>query len=154
MLEEFFFALGLINSLALIAIFVIRGTRGTALLERIGPSYLLLAIPGVYAVLLVSQESESVQYSIFLGIFLAYLALEALYDFIWRLPFRQNWKLALPYLCLYFAMNYGFVVMVWKSSLTGGLVLLALFIVQIIANIVTHPPRKVRDGLERRHASF
>ncbi len=150
MLEEFFFALGFANSLALIAIFVIRGTRGTGLLERIGPAYLLLTIPAVYAVLLVGQEQKSAQYSIFLGIFLTFLALEALYDFIWKVPFRQNWKLAAPYLCLYFAMNYGFVVMVWKTSLAGGLVLLALFIIQIGANIVTHPPRKIVDGDERR----
>jgi len=78
------------------------------------------------------------QYSIFLGIFLAYLALEWMYDFVLKIPFRQNWKLLTPYLCLYYAMNYGFVVMVWKTSLLGGIVMLALFIIQIIVNISTH----------------
>jgi hypothetical protein len=146
MLEELFFALGLVNNLALIGIFLIRGTRGTGPLQRIGPAYLLLTIPAVYGVLLVSEEQKSVQYSIFLGIFLAYLALEGLYDFVWKLPFRQNWKLAAPYLCLYFAMNYGFVAMVWKTALAWGLVLLALFIVQIVVNMATHPPGRVKKA--------
>jgi hypothetical protein len=37
-------------------------------------------------------------------------------------------------------MNYGFVVMPWKSSLVWGLVMLGLFIIQIIANLQTHGP--------------
>jgi lipid-A-disaccharide synthase-like uncharacterized protein len=39
-------------------------------------------------------------------------------------------------------MNYGFIVMVWKTSLAGGLVMLSLFIVQIVANMVTHQKSK------------
>ena len=100
----------------LIFIFLIREKR-MAILHRIDPIYLLLAIPAVYGIFLVQQEQKAVQYTIFLGIFLAYLALEALYDFILKISFRQNWKLLTPYLCLYYAMNYGFVVMVWKTYL-------------------------------------
>ena len=40
-------------------------------------------------------------------------------------------------------MNYGFVVMVWKTSLTGGLVLLGLFVLQIVVNIATHGPFRI-----------
>ena len=87
---------------------------------------------------LVAQEQKAVQYSIFLGIFLAFLALEGLYDYILKIPFRENWKLLTPYLVLYYAMNYGFVVMVWKISLPRGLLMLGLFIIQIIINICTH----------------
>ena len=146
MLEELFFAVGLVNNLFLILIFVVRGTRVIASLRRIGPAYLLLAIPAAYAVVLVAQEQKSVQYAIFLGIFLAFLALEGLYDFVWKIPFRQNWKPLVPYLALYFAMNYGFVVMVWKTWLAGGLLLLALFILQLVVNAATH-------GLTRHPAS-
>jgi hypothetical protein len=144
MLEELFFALGLVNSLSLIIIFLIRGTRGIAPLERGGPFYLLLAIPTVLAIVLVFQEQKAPQYAIFLGIFLAFLALEGLYDFVWRIPFRGNWQPLVPYLALYFAMNYGFVVMVWKTSLEGGLLMAALFVVQIIVNIVTHRPARTK----------
>jgi len=113
------------------------------ILQRVGKFYFLLAIPAVYGIFLVQQENKAAQYSIFLGIFLAFLALEALYDYVLKIPFRENlkkyWKPAIPYLALYYAMNYGFVVMVWKNySQIGGAIMLGLFIVQIIVNISTH----------------
>jgi hypothetical protein len=142
MLEPFFFVLGLVNSVFLIFIFLIRKNR-LDLLQRIGRVYLLLAIPAVYGIFLVFQEQKGVQYSIFLGIFLAFLALEWLFDYVLKINFRenwkQNWKWVLPYLALYYAMNYGFVVMPWKASLLWGLVMLGLFIIQIITNLRSHP---------------
>jgi len=142
LLELFFFVLGLVNSILLIFIFLIRKNR-LALLRRIGWFYLLLAIPAVYGIFLVVQEQKTVRYSIFLGIFLAYLALEWLYDYVLKVPFREkrNWKLLVPYLGLYYAMNYGFVVMPWKTSIMWGIIMLCLFIIQIIANLRTHPPK-------------
>jgi hypothetical protein len=141
MLEPFFFTLGLVNNVFLIFIFLIRKNR-LALLQRIGWVYFLLAIPAIYAIFLVQQEQKTPRYTIFLGIFLAFLAIEALYDWILKIPFREkmDWKQLVPYVALYISMNYGFVVMVWKYySVIGGIILLSLFIVQIIANIVTHP---------------
>jgi hypothetical protein len=142
MLELFFFVLGIVNSALLIFIFLIRKNR-LALLQRIGWVYLLLAIPAVYGIFLVMQEQKTVRYSIFLGIFLAFLLLEWLFDYVLKINFRenwkQNWKWMLPYLVLYYAMNYGFVVMPWKTYLPWGLVMLGLFIIQIITNLRSHP---------------
>jgi len=131
-----------VNSALLIFIFLIRKNR-LALVQRIGWVYLLLAIPAVYGMFLVVQEHKTVRYSIFLGIFLAYLALEWLLDYVLKINFRenwkQNWKWVVPYLSLYYAMNYGFVVMPWKTSLLWGLVMLGLLVVQIITNLRSHP---------------
>ena len=110
--------------------------------------YLLLAIPAIYAIFLVQQEQKAPQYTVFLGIFLAFLVIEALYDWILKIPFREkmDWKQLVPYVALYISMNYGFVVMTWKYySLIGGIILLGLFVVQIIANIVTHPRRTIEQ---------
>ena len=149
MLEPFFFALGLVNSGVLIFIFLIR-KKHFALLQRIGWVYFLLAIPAIYAIFLVQQEQKTPRYTIFLGIFLAFLAIEALYDWILKIPFREtmDWKKLVPYVALYISMNYGFVIMVWRYySLTGGIILLGLFVVQIIANIVTHPRATIKKNL-------
>src|SRR5512139_52983 len=140
MLEKFYFALGLVNSVFLILIFLIRKNH-LDLLQRIGWTYLLLAIPAIYVIFLVQQEHKSPRYTIFLGIFLAFLAIEALYDWILKIPFREtmDWKLLAPYVALYISMNYGFVVMTWKYySVPYGIILLVLFVIQIIANIATH----------------
>jgi len=145
MLEPFFFALGLVNSVVLIFIFLIRKNH-LALLQRIGWAYFLLAIPAIYAIFLVQQEQKTPRYIVFLGIFLAFLAIEALYDWILKIPFREkmDWKQLVPYVALYISSNYGFVVMTWKYySLVGGIILLGLFAIQITANIVTHPESSI-----------
>jgi hypothetical protein len=145
MLEVFFFILGLANSVFLIVIFLIRKNR-LALLQRIGWVYLLLAIPAAYGIILVVQEQKTVRYSIFLGIFLAFLLLEWLYDYVLKINFRENWRKnwrwVAPYLGLYYAMNYGFVVMPWKTSLVWGVIMLSLFIIQIVVNLRSHPKIK------------
>lgn len=141
MLEPLFFTLGLLNNGFLIFVFLIRKNR-LALLQKIGWLYFFLAIPAIYAIFLVQQEQKTQRYTIFLGIFIAFLAIEALYDWILKIPFREkmDWKQLTPYVALYISMNYGFVVMVWKYySVTGGVIMLGLFIIQIIANIVSHP---------------
>ena len=142
MLEVFFFILGLVNSVFLIFIFLIRKKR-LALLRRIGWLYLLLAIPAAYGIILVVQEQKTVRYTIFLGIFLVFILLEWLYDYVLKINFRENWrknwKSLVPYLGLYYAMNYGFVVMPWKTSLIWGIIMLGLFIIQIITNLRSHP---------------
>jgi hypothetical protein len=147
MAETVFFALGVANNLLLIAIFTIR-RRSPELLKKVGWVYLLLAVPAIYAIVLVQQEHETQRYTVFLAIFLAFLAIEALYDWILELPFRETmrWTQLTPYVALYISMNYGFVVMVWRfQSVTGGIVMLTLFVVQIVANVVTHP-RPTRGG--------
>jgi hypothetical protein len=140
-LEPLFFSLGLLNNGFLILIFLIR-KKHLDLLRKIGLVYFVLAIPALYAIFLVQQEQKTQRYTIFLVIFLAFLAIEALYDWIWKIPFREkmDWKQLTPYVALYISMNYGFVVMVWKYySTVGGAIMLALFVIQIIANIVSHP---------------
>ena len=148
MLEVFFFILGLVNSVFLIFIFLIRKNR-LALLGRFGWVYLLLAIPAAYGIFLVVQEQKTVRYSIFLGIFLVFILLEWLYDYVLKINFRENWrknwKWLVPYLSLYYAMNYGFVVMPWKTSLPWGLIMLGLFIIQIVANLRSHPHGSVSE---------
>jgi hypothetical protein len=141
MLQPLFFVLGLVNSSFLIFIFLIRNNH-LELVERVGWMYFLLAIPAIYAIILVQREQQTQRYTIFLGIFLAFLAIELLYDWILKIPFREtmDWKLLAPYLALYFSMNYGFVVMTWNYySLPKGIILTVLFVIQIIANIASHP---------------
>jgi len=141
MLESLFFTLGLLNNGFLIYIFLIRKNH-PALLRKSGWLYFFLAIPAIYAVFLVQGEQKTDRYTIFLGIFLAFLVIEALYDWILKIPFREHmdWKQLVPYVALYISMNYGFVVMVWKyDSMIRGMIMLGLFAIQIIANLVSHP---------------
>lgn len=147
MLTAAFFGLGLANSIALIAIFVARGTR-LDLVQRFGWLYLLLAIPAVYVLVLAWQE-RAPRYLVFLALFLAFLLIEALYDWVLRIPFRESmdWRQLVPYVALYISSNYGFVAMTWRyDSRPRGVLLLVLFMVQILANVLTHPRRQPGQG--------
>lgn len=141
-LELFFFLLGLVNSILLISIFLLRKNR-LALVQRFGWTYLLLAFPAIFGIVLTQLEQKSGRYSIFLAIFLAFLAFEWVCDHLLKIDFRtnlkKNWKISIPYLSLYYAMNYGFIVMPWKTSHTWGAVMLGLFIIQIATNLFSHP---------------
>ena len=44
-------------------------------------------------------------------------------------------------------MNYGFVVMVWRyDSWIRGSIMLALFVIQIVANILSHTRPKPKEA--------
>ena len=142
MLATYFFVLGLVNSVLLILLFLVRKRR-LDLVNRFGWIYFLLAVPAAYGIFLGQQEDQTGQYTIFLAIFLAFLFVEWLFDYALKINFRENWKKnwkwMVPYLGLYYAMNYGFVVMPWKTSLVWGLIMAGLFVVQIVANLRSHP---------------
>ena len=143
MFETFYFLLGVVNSLLLISIFLLVRYAKAAQVAVAGKVYLALAIPAVIGIVLAQQQQKPTQYTIFLRIFLAFLMLEGIYDFVLKVSFRENWKLLTPYLMLYWSMNYGFIVMTWKHSKLQGGILLDLFIIQIIANIRSHTKEKI-----------
>ena len=145
MAELFFFIIGIINSLVLITIFLIR--KGSLdRLQKYGKLYFLLVIPVAIDIFLVFHENADRRFVIFLAIFLTFLLIEWLYDYQFKISFRENWfknwKWAVPYLGLYYAMNYGFVVMPWNTNIAWGIIMLCLFVIQIITNIRSHPRLK------------
>lgn len=140
MLQPLFFALGVANGVALLVVFLLRRRR-LDMVRRFGWLYFLLAVPASYGIVLAQREQAPVQYTIFLAIFLAFLAVEALYDWVLKVPFRErpDWRLLVPYVALYISSCYGFVVMVWRESVPGGVLMLALTVAQFAANAATHP---------------
>jgi len=138
MFEEYYFILGIVNNLFLITIFLSVISSNSKILNKVGFAYLFLMIPAIFGIFYAQKLHMPVQYMIFLGIFIAFLVLEGIYDFVLKISFRKNWKLLIPYLMLYWSMNYGFVVMAWKYSVVQGYVMLGLFILQLASNITSH----------------
>jgi hypothetical protein len=137
MFESLFLIIGLLNNTILTIVFILR-KKNMAILERFGWLYLLLSIPTLYAIILVIQKQKPTAYLIFLGIFMTFLVVEGVFDHVLKILFRQNWRYLVPYLMLYYAAGYGFVVMVWKDSQTWGIIMFTLTVVQIVANMLTH----------------
>jgi hypothetical protein len=143
MIAEIVFILGLLNNLFLISIFYARRRQRFDVVRSLGVYYLLLSVPAIAGVVLALIGPSPVSYVTFLVIFLVYLGIEALYDWIlkleWRTNWRANWKYQIPYLVLYYASNYGLVVMNWIENLISGIFMAVLFALQIVMNILTHP---------------
>ncbi len=142
MYETYYFILGIINNLFLISIFIMVKFSKMSKFKVLGIAYLLLVFPSIYGIIVALQQHKPVQYVIFLSIFIAFLILEGIYDYILKVPFRKNWKLLVPYLTLYWSMNYGFIVMAWKNSLVQGYILLGLFALQLTANLISHTKKR------------
>jgi len=138
MFETCYFLLGTANSLLLTTIFLLVRYAKSSRVAAAGKVYLALAVPAGILIALAQQQQIPVQYTIFLSIFLVFLALEGIYDFVLKVSFRDNWKLLTPYLMLYWSLNYGFIVLAWRHSNVQGGFLLGLFVLQIIANIRSH----------------
>jgi len=146
MFETLFFTLGLANNILLIFVFAFRRAGNEKAMKAAGYAYFCLAIPAVFAIVLVAVQGKAANYTVFLAIFLAYLLLEYLFDFRLKIPFRKNWKLLTPYLVLYFAANYGLFAMAWKYSQIQGIIVGALFAVQLILNFISHKSAEGKTG--------
>lgn len=142
MFENYYFLLGVINNVFLIIIFLLVKVSETTKVKRVGLAYLFLAIPTIYGIWLAQQLQKPIAYSLFLLVFLAFLLLEGVYEFVLKVSFRKSIKLLIPYLMFYWSMNYGFIVMAWKNSRMQGSIVLGLFIIQLIANLATHIKKK------------
>jgi hypothetical protein len=149
MIVVFMFLVALLNSIFLIAIFIVRRNPASPTLRKLGRTYLGLFIPaGVAGIVFTMVELADPLYIFYLAMFLAYLGLEALFDHVLKVDWRTNWKLAVPYLVLYYIYNYGFFVMPWKQDVVLGIILMALFIAQLVINAITHPRAKKTTGKE------
>lgn len=142
MFETLYFALGILNSLFLIGIFLMAKFAQAMTLRKFGATYMLLSLPAILLLGFGIQQNKPSQYLIFLIIYLAFIALEGFYDFILKVDFRKNWKLLVPFLALYWSMNYGFIVMSWKQSNDQGIAMLGLFLIQLASNLLSHTKKK------------
>jgi len=142
MFETLYFVLGILNSLFLIGIFLMVKFTYATTLRKFGATYLLLSLPAILLLGFGVQQNKPSQYLIFLIIYLAFIALEGFYDFILKVDFRKNWKLLVPFLALYWSMNYGFIVMSWKQSNDQGIAMLGLFLIQLASNLLSHTKKK------------
>jgi len=148
MFIEFAFVLGLLHNLLLVSIFYSRRIRNEGLLRKFGLAYLILTIPLTIISLIFSiVEGMASWYTIYLAIVLVYLLVEALLDWVLKIDFRSNWKLLIPYLVLYFFANYALVMIVWRTNLTLGIIILVLYIIQLIFNALSHNKVKKKKVL-------
>ena len=140
--------LGIAHNIILICIFYSRRKNNWDIVHKFGILYLFLSIPAIIALIYAIQGEKESYFPIFLTIFLVYLGIEALFDFILKIEFRENWKLLVPYLIGYYIVNYGFWVMNAKESAVLGNIVLVLLIIQLIANALSHRKENTEPNID------
>lgn len=144
-LDSLFFTLGILNNAFLISYFWFRKKDNLKATKLIGWLYFLLAIPAVYGLYLANVEGKDGWYVTFLWVFLAYLFVLMLFDYILKVEFRKKLILLVPYLALFYTMNYGFFIMAWQYDLWRGLVILGLFMIQVFLILSHYLARRGED---------
>ncbi|MHA1617862.1 MAG: hypothetical protein ACTSVZ_01175, partial [Promethearchaeota archaeon] len=129
--------LGISCNITYILIFLIRKKR-LDLIEKYGKYSFFLILPAVVTLIGGIIENVPISNYIFLGLFFSFMGIEFIYDFWLKIDFRKNWKLATPYIILYYTMNYGLVMMPWAYSTVMGRIILGMMIIQYIVNIWSH----------------
>ena len=145
--DVIFLILGLYHNAMLIALFYASKRQANKQLTTIGKWYLAVMLPGsvgitIWAAILGFRWG----YMLLLLILIIYLLIEILYDYVLKVNWRNNWRFAAPYLAFYYIANYAVVVLNWEYSITWGIILLILFILQIITNIWSHPRAKAVES--------
>lgn len=139
MFEPLLFALGIIINLAFTLIFFLTKKQRLDLVRPLGIILFSITLPGVVSLMiLMIIEGVRIGFIVFSVFILSFLVIEILYDYVLKLEFRSDKKLLIPYLILYYAMNYALIAMNWSVNLALGIVVLILFIVQLTFNIAKH----------------
>jgi hypothetical protein len=139
MYEPLLFALGIIINLTFSVIFFLTKKQKLHLVRPIGIILFSITLPGtVILLILMIIEGVRIGFIVFGVFILLFLIIEILYDYVLKLEFRSDKKLLVPYLILYYAMNYALIALNWSVNLAFGIIVLILFIVQLIFNILKH----------------
>jgi hypothetical protein len=142
------FALALIHNILLIFIFYVRkhADETHSAEKKIGFFYIPISfILATIALIWGIMDNLGGNFIVFVIIFMVYLIIETLLDFVLKTDFRSNIKVAIPYVILYYMANYCVVMLVWLENITAGVVVLILMIIQYIMNAWSHPKPGKRD---------
>ncbi len=109
--------------MALIFLSRIRDLKRTGSVS--GLLFLFLLVPALYLLL----SYTILWYRIYLALFVIFIVLELLLDYVLRIPFRKNRKILGPYILLYVLSFWGMIGMNFESGIYYGLAISALYLI-------------------------
>jgi hypothetical protein len=98
----------LINVLV-IAVFISRLSRSPKSEYWFGLILIVCVIPLVYLFITAFRFHRSLLYFIQIGLMIAYLVIELMFDYVLKLDFRQNPRIVVPYIMLFFSGTGGMI---------------------------------------------
>jgi hypothetical protein len=119
-----------------IFVFVARLLGKPRLEHALGYLLLALAVPLTYMLLTAPALQRPAIYYVQVGLLLAYLAVEALLDYILQIDFRHVRWMTIAYVTLFFAGSGGMLGVAMLAGRPWGLAAIALFLVMTVLSFV------------------
>jgi hypothetical protein len=121
----------------LIALFIARLSKKPRIEHWLGIVIILNAVPLLYLFVKAFSFKRPVLYFIQIGLMIAYLIVELILDYILKVDFRQNLRIVIPYIMLFFSGTGGMIGVAshagkgWLlASIISFLVMMALSFIQ------------------------
>ena len=143
----FLFIAILLNTLITI-IFIVRYRGPEGLEHKIG--YIVIACTIPLAIILINYILVGVDLwiIIYITIIISFLIFEAILDYILKLSFRTNPKIAVPFVLFYYIAFWGLLAISFVIQLMFGFIVFIFFMISVIITIYTH--KKDNDKMTLR----
>lgn len=137
-LEILIYITAIVANLLMIILFYFRINQKPKMEYYIGIFFQLLVVPMafiLYELIIKEYPLWMIIYSI---IFLFFLMIELLLDYILHIEFRSNKKIVIPYIILYILSFWGLLGMVFAQDLVFGLIVFVLYAIHTGFMIQAH----------------
>jgi hypothetical protein len=115
-----------------ILVFVLRLLKMDKLEHFAGAIFVLCAIPIVYLLYSISFVDRNLLYILQLSLMLAFILLELILDYIFKIDFRSNLKIVVLYVTLFFASTGGMIGVAGLAGKTYSIISIILFLIMSI----------------------
>lgn len=127
----------LIN-LLVIAVFIARLCKSPKIEYWFGIIVILCIIPLAYLFVTAFGFNRPLLYFIQIGLMVAYLVVELILDYIFKVDFRQNQKIVIPYIMLFFSGTGGMIGVASNAGKEWIITTVISFLIMAILSFVQH----------------
>jgi hypothetical protein len=147
--DGLFLFIAILLNILIIIIFIVRYRGPEGLEHKIGYFVIACAVP--LAIILINYILVGVDLwiIIYITLIISFLIFEAILDYIIKLNFRTNPKIAVPYVLFYYIAFWGLLAISFVIQLVFGFIVFGFFTLNVIITIYTHRKDKNRMVLRK-----
>ncbi len=140
--DGLFLFIAILMNILVIAIFIVRKKGFEQLEHKIGYIVINCAIPLFIIMLNYILIRKELWIIIYIIIIISFLMIEMMLDYILKIEFRSNLKIAVPYVIIYYIAFWGLLAISFVINLIAGFIIFGVFVLNLISTIYAHKSDK------------
>ncbi|MFX0048136.1 MAG: hypothetical protein ACFE8G_08200 [Candidatus Hermodarchaeota archaeon] len=140
--DGLFLFISILMNILVIAIFIVRKKGFEQLEHKIGYIVISCAIPLFIIMIYYILIGKELWIIIYIIIIISFLMIEMILDYILKIEFRSNLKIAIPYIIIYYIAFWGLLAISFLINLIMGFIVFGLFTLNLISTIYAHKSDK------------